>query len=250
MEALKVSVSEMMTLFQNRMSDFEGELKKNPSGTSSSMDSLVADFTSFKRFILDALGCLQQQLEALAQGLDNLEMRGRRKMVLLHGVTEQAKENTAQVVAEVVCCHLKLADFAVADIGRCHRMGRPTGAGKPRPILCKLRDATVRDSIWFAKTKLKGTGITLSEFLTRSRHQLFMSAREKLGERNCWTKQGYIYVLGSDGTRHRVNSIVDLSKIEQTTKKPLSPVACAASALSSPSPTPAATKKGRRAAKK
>lgn len=249
MEALKVSLSEMMTLFQSRMSDFEGELKKNPSSTSGSTDSLVADYTSFKKFILDALGCLQQQLDALAQGLDNLEMRGRRKMILLHGVTEQAKEDTAQVVAEVVRCHLKQVDFTVADIRRCHRMGRPTGASKPRPILCKLRDANVRDTVWFSKTKLKGTGITLSEFLTRTRHQLFMSAREKLGEPNCWTKQGHIYALGSDGTRHRVNSIGDLNKIEQAKKKPESPVACASSVLSSPSPTPA-PKKAKRAGRK
>lgn len=241
-------MSEMMALFQDRMSNFEAELQKNPSGTTSSTDSLVADFTSFKKFVLDALGCLQKQLEALAQSLDNLEMRGRRKMVLLHGVTEQAKEDTAQVVAEVVRCHLKLTDFAVADIRRCHRMGRQTGASKPRPILCKLRDVGVRDSVWFAKTKLKGTGITVSEFLTKSRHQLFMSVRERLGETNCWTKQGLIYALRADGSRHRVYSLDDLNNIEQVSEKVMSPTASAVS--SSPSPSPAPKKFRRAAAKK
>ncbi|KAJ8719458.1 hypothetical protein PYW08_011633 [Mythimna loreyi] len=245
MEALKDTLTEMMSLFENRMSNFEAELQKNPSGASTSSDTLASDFTSFKKFILGALECLQKQVDMLALGMDNLEMRGRRKMVLLHGITEQAKEDTTRVVAEVVRCHLKLTDFSIEDIRRCHRMGRQAGASKPRPILCKLRDVNIRDSVWFAKTKLKGTGITVSEFLTRSRHQLFMSAREKLGVSNCWTKQGHVYVLGSDGSRHRIASINDLNNFDRVSDKVMSPAASAPSSSPSPSPAP---KKARRAA--
>ncbi|KAJ8718666.1 hypothetical protein PYW08_002903 [Mythimna loreyi] len=249
MEALKHTMTEMMSLFEKRMSNFEAELHKNPEpGTSVSKDSMVSDFTSFKKFILEALECLQKQVDLLALGLDNLETHGRRKMVLLHGVTEQAKEDTAQVFAEVVRCHLKLTDFTVGNIRRCHRMGRQAGTSKPRPILCKLQDIHLRDSIWFAKTRLKGTGITVSEFLTKPRHQLFMSAREKLGVNNCWTKQGHIYVLDSDGSRHRVNSLHDLNNIKQVSDKVVSPIASAS--LSSPSPSPAPKKARRAAARK
>ncbi|PZC70349.1 hypothetical protein B5X24_HaOG203025 [Helicoverpa armigera] len=218
MEALKSSLSDMMSLFQDRMTSFEAQLQKNP-GPSSSTDSLVADYTSFKKFILDALGCIQQQMEALSQELDSMEMRGRRKMVLLHGVPEQTKEDTAQVVAEVVRRHLEIPEFAVDDVRRCHRMGRQADASKSRPILCKLRDVGLRDSMWFAKTKLKGTGITLSEFLTRPRHQLFMSARDKFGVNNCWTKQRLVYVMGADGSRHRVSTLGDLNRIQQIKEK-------------------------------
>ncbi|XP_047022489.1 uncharacterized protein LOC124631897 [Helicoverpa zea] len=242
MEALKGSLSEMMTLFQERMSNFEAQLQRNP-GTSGGTDSLAADYNAFKKFVLDALSCLQQQMKALARELDNVEMRGRRKMVLLHGVAEQAKEDTAQVVAEVVRSHLELADFSVSEVRRCHRMGRPTGASKPRPILCKLRDVSVRDSIWFAKMKLKGTGITISEFLTRSRHQLFMSARDKFGVNNCWTKQGHIYVVGSDGSRHRVGTLDDIVRLEQIKEKscPVATIPSSSSSLLTPVP-----KKGKR----
>ncbi|KAJ8720538.1 hypothetical protein PYW08_006003 [Mythimna loreyi] len=148
MEALKHTMTEMMSLFENRMSNFEAELHNNPEpGTPVSKDSLVSDLKSFKKFILKALECLQKQVDLLALGLDNLEMRGRRKMVLLHGVTEQAKEDTALVITEVVRCHLKLTDFTVGNIRRCHRMGRQAGTNKPRPILCKFQDVHIRDSI-------------------------------------------------------------------------------------------------------
>ncbi|XP_026746114.1 uncharacterized protein LOC113507459 [Trichoplusia ni] len=115
-------------------------------------------------------------------------MRGRRKILLLHGVPEHSKEDTAQVVAGVMLEHVKIADFSVAAVRRFHRMGRNSNGSKPRPILLKLRDVEVRDRIWFEKTKLKGSGITLSEFLTKTRHDAFMMAREKFGISNCWTQ--------------------------------------------------------------
>ncbi|CAD0204874.1 unnamed protein product [Chrysodeixis includens] len=244
MEALQETLSGMMTMFQSRMSNFEAELKKS-TGTTYSTDTLAEDFILFKKFVVESLSCLQQQMKSLAQGMDNLEMRGRRKMLLIHGVAEQAKEDTVQLVAEVVRCHLKLADFSTTNVGRCHRMGRQAGTSKPRPIVCKLRDVGVRDSIWFAKTKLKGTGITVSEFLTTNRHQLFMAARDKVGVNRCWTKQGHIYVLGADGSRQRLRTTEDLVKI--VVGKETSTPQRTGSPLSSPSPTPA-PKKARRAA--
>ncbi|KAJ8736330.1 hypothetical protein PYW08_006986 [Mythimna loreyi] len=214
MDSLRESMSELMTQFQDRMSKFEAELSsRTPSTATSNPVDIAADFASFKRFVLQALSCLQQQMEALAAEFDALEMRGRRKMLLIHGVSEASKEETSLVVSDVVRDRMKLETFSVAAIRRCHRMGKQVGTGKPRPILVKLQDIDMRDKIWSAKTKLKGSGITLSEFLTRSRHQIFMAAREKFGVTNCWTTQGQVYVLGPDGTKHRVVSRSEVNSI-------------------------------------
>ncbi|CAG4982991.1 unnamed protein product [Colias eurytheme] len=59
------------------------------------------------------------------------------------------------------------------------QVGKPQ-ENKPRPILCKLRNLSDKELIWSSKISLKGTGITLSEFLTKSRHEVFMAAREHL----------------------------------------------------------------------
>ncbi|KAL4704900.1 hypothetical protein ACJJTC_018517 [Scirpophaga incertulas] len=76
-------------------------------------------------------------------------------------------KNTAAVMARSIVDQIKLSGFSVNDIGRCHRMGHNKEADKPRPILIKLREHTVRERIWYAKSALKGTGVTVSEFLTR-----------------------------------------------------------------------------------
>lgn len=213
MDPINSTVTELRDMFLKRMTDFEAELKKTPDMSSSS--SLATEFAAFRVFITQALTSLQQQLEIIARSVDSIEMRGRRGILLLHGVAEMKDEDTAQVVASVIKEHLKMELFSSTDIKRCHRMGRPGASHKTRPILFKLRDLAVRNKIWFDKTKLKGSGITVSEFLTKTRHDLFMAAREKLGVTSCWTRDGTIHYLGPDGKRLRILTVSELNKIER-----------------------------------
>lgn len=208
MEALTRTVSDLCNQFHQRMAEFELELKKSPDAK----PGLEADFAAFRKFVAQAMTTLQEQLKLMAHSIDGIQMRSRRKILLMHGVPESdSKEDTAQVVGKVVKDHLNI-DVLPADIKRCHRMGR--SSLKPRPLLFKLKDVALRDSVWLAKTKLKGSGITLSEFLTKSRHRVFMAARDKFGVSQCWTKEGVVFVLDSKGSRHRVTSLEDLSKVE------------------------------------
>lgn len=205
------SAHQMMVEFTQRMEYFESELQKNLN-QAPNISSLSVEFSSFKAFTLCALRTLQDQITMNARSIDHLEMRGRRKILLIHGVPEDQKENTSLVVARTVASKLKMPQFTSADISRCHRMGRST-SNKPRPILFKMHDVAVRDNVWFAKTNLKNSGITISEFLTKSRHEVFMAARQRFGISKCWTQAGNVVVVSSDGSRQRVNWMGDLDKI-------------------------------------
>lgn len=212
MEDIKNSMSEMMKSFSQRMCQFESGLQKSTSP--STISGLAAEYADFKSFITGALQSLQLQIQFMAKELDHLEMRGRRKILLVHGVAEQPKEDLNQVVVRLVTERLRQGSFSASDISRCHRMGRMTNDNRPRPILFKLRDASVRSKVWSAKTCLKGSGITMSEFLTKTRHDAFMAARERFGIAKCWTMEGTVYVLGADGARHRVRCVDDLASVE------------------------------------
>lgn len=218
---MKDSLSNMMEMFQKRMAAFEAELTKSPGTSTSSLTSypstLATDFASFKTFILEALGNLQKQVQVLALDVDRLDMRSRRKMLLLHGIAEckkDGKEDTAFVVTNIIKERLHLTNFTSEDIRRCHRMGREGSVQKPRPIVLKLDNVKVRDTIWFAKKKLKDSGITVSEFLTKMRHNIFMTAREKLGVEKCWTREGHIFVIDADGSRRRLTAMCDINTIQ------------------------------------
>ncbi|RVE48435.1 hypothetical protein evm_006871 [Chilo suppressalis] len=221
MEALQDSISNLQHLFTQRMDAYQCELQA--ATPSANINSLRDDFVAFRAFILTALRSLQQQMSFLACQVDTLEIRSRRRMLLCHGVAEEKDEDTEALVARVVN-QMKVSDFNVKDISRSHRMGRTPGTDKPRPILFELRDYGMRDKIWYAKKVLKGSGITISEFLTKTRHEAFMAARAKFGIGRCFIQHGIIIVVGADGKRVRITSAVELDKIPVPVTQSADPV--------------------------
>lgn len=209
---------DMQKYFEERMAQFEAELNKK---STNNTGTLADEFAVFKSFVLQSLKSFSQHIETLAREVDNMEMRSRRNMLLFHGIEEHKDEDPSKVVAETIKQRLKL-NFTSADIKRCHRMGRQSSGDKPRPVVVKLKTSELRNSVWSSKAKLKGTGITVSEFLTRSRHNTFMAARERFGITKCWTRDGYVYVLSSDGSRHRISTLAELDKVKSAgTEKPV-----------------------------
>lgn len=218
MNPLESSLTEMSELFNARMVKFEAQLNKSsePSITSS---SLATEFSSFRTFITEALNNLQQQVETLARMQDNTETRSRRKMLIIHGVTETKGEQIEQALSDFISSRLAVAEFSTTDIKRCHRMKRLSASDGPRPILVKFQTYEMRSQVWFSKTKLKGTGFTVSEFLTKARHGIFMAARSRFGMKKVWTKDGCVYILGEDGIKHRVFTQRDLDRLQKNTSE-------------------------------
>ncbi|KAG7300575.1 hypothetical protein JYU34_014870 [Plutella xylostella] len=211
MDTLKQSLADLSTHFSTSMAAFQEGLQN--SQVTPSTERLAADFATFRAFILTALESLQQQVTLMAQQMDRQEMHSRRKMLLLHGVKEEKDEDTAAVVVKVMGDHLKAsASFNASDISRCHRKGRLVG-DKPRTILVKFKNVATRDQIWFGKTGLKGSGMILSEFLTKPRHDAFMAARQRVGVSRCWTRNGVVVVQSPDGKQHRVATLGELDKV-------------------------------------
>lgn len=179
-------------------------------------ENLAREFTDFKLFVLSSLRALQSQIEYLAKQVDHQEMYNRRKILLLRGVHEGQNEDVTAVVVATFKDRLKVTDFTANDLSRCHRLGHSTNTDKPRPILIELHNNTIRSKIWATKTRLKGSGIVVTEFLTKARHDAFMAARKRFGVGKAWTLDGYIFVVAADGTRHRVCCQKDLDNIDRS----------------------------------
>ncbi|KAL4703064.1 hypothetical protein ACJJTC_015199 [Scirpophaga incertulas] len=75
------------------------------------------------------------------------------------------------------------------------------------------RRVRTRMGIWNNKTKLKGTKISIKEFLTKPRQGVFIAARKHFGINKCWTSGGIIIVLLSDGTRKKITSMSELQHL-------------------------------------
>lgn len=231
LEVMAKSMDQLKSMFRQEMDQLQDRINKTSSPPSVTIPGLATDLASFRTFVMGALQLLQDQLQVISSEVDSMEMRSRRKILLLHGVPEDSKEDTAEIIVKTVVQKLKLNDFTKTAISRCHRMGRSTTGDKPRPILFKLQDIAVRSKIWFSKTSLKSTGITVSEFLTKSRHDTFMAARQHFGVSKCWTQDGCVFVIGADGVRRRINCLQELEKVQSQDmpKAPANKVPAAAS---------------------
>ena len=58
---------------------------------------------------------------------------------------------------------------------------------KPRAIIFRFRDFRARPSLFYNKKMLKGTGISITENLTKKRYTLYKHAVAKYGLGEIWT---------------------------------------------------------------
>ncbi|KAL4707585.1 hypothetical protein ACJJTC_001630 [Scirpophaga incertulas] len=134
-----------------------------------------------------------------------------RDIIFISGIPEVLNENLFDTVHQVLSNKLKLSDVSKDNIQICHRLG--SSQQKTRPILVRFMSTHHRQTVWEAKTALKGSGVTLSEFLTQTRHGVFLDARRHFGLKSCWTVQGKILVITSDSSRHKIETREELQEL-------------------------------------
>ena len=71
--------------------------------------------------------------------------------------------------------------------------------GKPRPLLVKLSNERIKDIVFRNKKELKGSGITITEFLTPTRSALLKKCYDEIpANKSIWTDNGRILVKLQD----------------------------------------------------
>ncbi|KAM3956340.1 uncharacterized protein ACR2FA_011544 [Aphomia sociella] len=207
---LATSMDELCNSFNSRMTQYESSLKQfaGPSDcTHKDLPALSKDFEDFRGLMWQAIRHIRSQMELLCLGLDRQETASRRKILLFHGVNG-SDENNVEIICDIVSKQLKLQDFSRDDIVACHPLG--SDSSKKRPILVRFRDYIQREKVWKTKTSLRNSGVTISEFLTKSRHAVFLAARSHFGVKSCWTAAGKIVIMLPDKTRRKFETMSDL----------------------------------------
>ncbi|KAJ8714330.1 hypothetical protein PYW07_002555 [Mythimna separata] len=209
---LTASLEDLEKFFGSRMQAYEAKLEKATSGSTLLPDiaAIASEFSEFKLFVCQALSKLKTQIELLAAGFDRHETAMRRKVLLFHGIPEKPNEDLPDVVYNILSNHFKLTELSKDGnvIHVCHRLG--FSQQKARPILVRFFKMENRQLVWESKKALKGTGITISEFLTQARHRVFMAARKHFGMLNCWSVEGRIVVICPDKSRRKIETAGEL----------------------------------------
>ena len=211
-DQLLKSMEELSSMFSTRMGEFEKNLSQpGPAAATTTIKALSTEFYTFKAFVWKTLGLLKSQVELVVLGMDRLETQSRRKVLLMHGVKEDKDENVMHKIMDVLSSQMKLPDVRSAAIESCHRLGAKKDSS--RPILVRFTSLQVRSNVWKAKTSLKGSKITITEFLTKSRQEVFIAARKHFGIHKCWSADGMIIILTPNKLKSKISSLSELKQL-------------------------------------
>ena len=128
----------------------------------------------------------------LENQLDRQENYSRRNCILIHGITETQDENTDDVSLRPINEHLEL-QLTEKELDRTHVVGNSKSDNKrPRPIIVKFARYNTRRKVFVNKIRLKNTGISMTESLTKHKMEFLKKAKNEFGF-NVWTVDGQIY---------------------------------------------------------
>lgn len=213
-QTMSSNLEEITKFFNSKMAEYDDKLTKLASSSSVGVvdiNSLSQDFANFKNFVWKALSLLKNQTELLSLSIERHEAFLRRNVLLIHGIPEDQQETLISQVSSIFCKQMGMTEFSHSSIEVCHRLG--AHKGKARPVLLRFRELRQKELVWANKTSLKGSGLTISEFLTKSKHQLFMEARKAFGVNKCWTSNSKIILMLPDKDRVTIEQMADLSKL-------------------------------------
>lgn len=199
--------------FHKKMGELEAQIQcAGPA--KDTVAKIAEEFRSFRELMFGVLGLLKQQIMECSRVVDGLESRSRRKALIFTGFAEADKEDCRALVLDVLRNRLALPDITASSIKVCHRLGASSkGPTISRPILVRFSNVDLRSTVWKAKSALKGSTVTVKEFLTRSRQTVFSRARLHFGMPAVWTQDGFIVIRSPDGTRHKICSLEELNPL-------------------------------------
>ena len=102
---------------------------------------------------------LEQRVDQLEEAADNTEQYSRHPNQRVHGIAEQADENTDQLIIKLVNDQMQFQPpIQLNQIERSHRLGPKTSADgrkRERAIIVRFRSERVRDEVYRSRFKLK-----------------------------------------------------------------------------------------------
>ncbi|KAF9404502.1 hypothetical protein HW555_014311 [Spodoptera exigua] len=196
--------------FMKKMSALEAQIQ-TAGPAKDTVAKVAEEFRAFRELVISMLGLLRRQIGECSRQLDNIETRSRRKALIFQDIAETAGEDCTNVTLGVINNKLGL-NFTKESIKVCHRLGQANSTHH-RPILVRFASMDARMSVWRAKTGLRGSKVSVREFLTKLRQSVFGTARQHFGMRSCWTQEGAIFIKAPDGGRHKVTTLDELNPL-------------------------------------
>jgi len=186
-------------------------------------DSIIYDLQSQLKKKSDDNDDCKAQLKDLSESssetvrkLNDLEQYTRRNSIRLFGIPESKdKHENCDIIVTNLARDKLGVKLDLHEIDRSHRVGKKTSepGKKPRPIIVKFGTYRSRQKLMRVRRKLKGTGITIKEDLTRTNQTLLEQVSRAEDVVSSWTIDGRILALvkrNGQETIRQVSTLKDL----------------------------------------
>lgn len=207
---IKKAQDSLEECFSKRMAELEAQLQTGGPDRKDTVAKVAEEFRAFREIIFAMLNVLRKQINECSQYLDLIETRHRRKYLIFLGISEAEKDSRAAILP--IIQKLGITETSSTVMSACYRIGT-ISKEHHRPILVKFHSIDTKSAVWRAKTRLKGSSVSMREFLTRSRQLVFVKAREHFGMRLCWTQEGVIVVKAADNKLHKISTMDQLQSL-------------------------------------
>lgn len=156
----------------------------------------------------DQISKLQENLNEANDKLEQLEQFSRLDGVRLFGLPEKNDENITDQVVSLFNTKLQV-DVKSEDISACYRLKAKEGS--IRPVMIKFSGRSVKNEIYRAKSKFKGTKFILREDLTKQRASAVSDLNKRFTNKNVFTNSGNVFVKWNDKI-HKFSTLNDYKK--------------------------------------
>ena len=144
---------------------------------------------------INKVSSLNEKLNGFTEQVDRQEQYSRQNYILIHGITEGNEENTNDLALKIFKEKLDI-ELTQRDLDRTHRISKNDKRNnRPRPVIVKFIRSNDMKKI-FSKKKLKNSGISIAENLTKLRMSKLSKAREEFGFKNVWAVDGSVCYIG------------------------------------------------------
>ena len=193
-----------------KLTDEVKELKASVEFNNSLIEALKTDNASLRTEVnkLSQLtGELLQDNVKMAKDILELQCRGMRDNIIVHGLPESNNEThqkSEELVKSFLLDNLKMKPEEAEAIrfSRVHRLGKPKAdQGRPRPIVAKLTDSKMKSAVMSKGKELRNSNYSISdqfpaEIMNRRRQLYPIMAEARQNKKNARLYVDKLYIDG------------------------------------------------------
>ncbi|CAG9822895.1 unnamed protein product [Phaedon cochleariae] len=212
LKELNARVEELAGQFEKGLEEIKKSYTEDTSDTgprmkaNSNTNEIVRKFEekmlSSLRDIKNQISTMQKEIDANKSKLDNLILDQNKNTLVIHGIDEKSTNIYEEVLN--VFTNIMHIQIEKTNINQCYRIGQKSQRKQPRPIVVEFTQCWIRDQLFYAKSKLKGSRILITEKLSRDTLEIFKKVKAVMGN-TAWTQRGVVY-LKIDGNKIPVHT--------------------------------------------